>query len=153
MLFSLLKGRKRAMRADALAKKLHSNNYYDLWKEVKVLNNCKTSLPSDIEGVSGTENIAEKWHEHYQELFNCIKSEPFVLNNVDPNENLVIRPDDIFEAISMLDNNKACDMDHIYAEHLKYGSQKLCPLLSMCFTGLLIHGVLPDSLLSQLRAP
>lgn len=60
------------MRADALAKRLN-NYYYDFWKEVKVLSNCKTSLPSDI-GASGTENILEKLCKHYHELFHCIRS-------------------------------------------------------------------------------
>ena len=43
-----------------------------------------------------------------------------MLNNIDSNEKLIIRPDEILDAISMLDNNKACGMDHIHAEHYKY---------------------------------
>ena len=39
-------------------------------------------------------------------------------------------------------------MDGIFAEHLKYASRKLIPLLSLCFSGLLIHGILPDSLMA-----
>ncbi|KAM4570246.1 uncharacterized protein PAE49_009455 [Odontesthes bonariensis] len=77
------------MRADALANRLQNNDYSDFWKEVKALNNCKTSLPSDIEGVSGTDNIVEKWRKHYQELLNCIRNDPFEVNSIDSTENQV----------------------------------------------------------------
>ena len=41
----------------------------------------------------------------------------------------------------------------IYAEHIKYASGKLIPLLSMCFTGLFVHGFLPSSLMSVVLIP
>ena len=44
-------------------------------------------------------------------------------------------------------------MDGIYTEHLKYASDCLIPLLGMCFTGLFVHGVLPDSLMSVVLVP
>ena len=47
---------------------------------------------------------------------------------------------EIFEAIKSLDNNKTCGLDGIYAEHLKYASNHLIPLISMCFTCLFVHG-------------
>ena len=36
----------------------------------------------------------------------------------------------------------------IYAEHLKFCSRRILPLLAMCISALLIHGFLPDSMLS-----
>ena len=47
-----------------------------------------------------------------------------------------------------LERNKSCGMDGIYAEHLKYASTHLLDLLSLCFTSLFVHGVLPDSMIS-----
>lgn len=44
-------------------------------------------------------------------------------------------------------------MDCITAEHLKYASHKLCPLLAMCFNGCLVHGVLPNALMSVMLLP
>ena len=52
-----------------------------------------------------------------------------------------------------LADNKACGMDKITAEHLKRASSTLYPLLSICFTGFLVHGILPDSILSVLLVP
>ena len=46
------------MRADSMANKMMCNNATDFWKEVRALNNCKPSLQCNVEGISGTENIA-----------------------------------------------------------------------------------------------
>lgn len=41
-------------------------------------------------------------------------------------------------------------MDSISAEHLKFASPRLAPLLALCFTSFLVHGCLPDSIMSVL---
>ena len=62
-------------------------------------------------------------------------------------------PQDVSDAILQLADNKACGLDKIQAEHLKYASSKLFALLSICFTGFLVHGILPDSILAVLLVP
>lgn len=69
------------------------------------------------------------------------------------NESISILTHEVFDAIWKLPNNKACGMDLITAEHLKNATLRLAPLLAINFTGLLIHGILPDSMLSILLAP
>ena len=148
-----IKRHENKMRADSLARKLRDNNPYDFWKEVRVMNNCKSSLPSNIEGACEPAKIAELWREHYCNFFNCVKSNVLKVENVDSSVNMIIRSDDVYQVIGMLESNKACGIDLITAEHLKNASQRLCPLLAMCFTGFMIHGVLPDSLTSVLLVP
>ena len=60
---------------------------------------------------------------------------------------------DIESAIGQLDKNKSCGLDGIYAEHLKYCSRGILPLLAMCISALFIHGFLPDSMLSVVLVP
>ena len=141
------------MRADSLAGKLRKHSYCDFWKEVKLINNCKAPLPSNIDGTCGSENIAELWRQHYYELFNCIKNDAFIPDNVDPSENLMITPDEIQKAIINLENNKACGVDHITAEHLKHASPKVIPLLVFCFYGFFKHGILPESMIAVQLVP
>ena len=57
------------------------------------------------------------------------------------------------DAIKKLENNKSCGSDKIYAEHLKYASERLIPLLSLCFTGFFVHGFMPSSLLKVILVP
>ncbi len=49
--------------------------------------------------------------------------------------------------------NKACGPDLIVAEHLKNASQLILVLLALCLTGFLLHGLLPQSMLTVLLVP
>ena len=92
---------------------------------------------------------------HFQNLFNCLNITRTNVNNktnCDFNV-LKVTVNDIQNAINRLDNNKTCGSDEIYAEHLKYSSEKLYPLLSICFTSLFVHGYLPDTLLTVILVP
>lgn len=45
--------------------------------------------------------------------------------------------------------NKACGPEQTTAERLKYASHRISVLLARCFSGLLIHSLLPDSMFSM----
>ena len=128
----------------------NNNSHNDFWKEVRMMNNRKTSLPSNIDGVSGADEISQLWQKHYSDLFNCVKSNSYSVGSLD---NAIVSIQEVYEEVMKLGNNKACGMDNITAEHLKFASKKLYPLLAICFTGLLVHGILPDSILSVVLVP
>lgn len=52
----------------------------------------------------------------------------------------------------MISHNKASSLNHINAEPVKNGTLR-APLLSLCFTGFMMHGLLPDSMLSVMLVP
>ena len=143
---------EQAMRADLMAGELLDSNVTGFWNQVKNINRGKTSLPSNIEGVSGGENITELWRQHYAALFNCIKSEPYSSGKVEE-EMVHICPSEISQAIKQLADGKACGLDNITAEHLKLASPRVAVLLSICFTGLVTHGILPDAMLTVVLVP
>ena len=64
-----------------------------------------------------------------------------------------VLPEEVKDAIRNLDCSKSCGLDGVYAEHLKYCSECILPLLSMCFTGLLVHGILASSMISVILVP
>ena len=68
-------------------------------------------------------------------------------------EDIYVIITDIESAIGQLDKNKSCGFDGIYAEHLKYCSRRILPLLAMCISALFIHGFFPDSMLSVVLVP
>ena len=148
-----IKRNEHIMRSDSLAKKLEKNNVNDFWKEIKMMNNCKTSLPSSIDGVSGSDEISQLWQKRYTELFNCVKSNLFMVENVDFNDDVIVTHGEVYDAVLKLSDNKACGQDNITAEHLKLATKKLCPLVALCFTGFFVHGFLPPSMLSVLLVP
>ena len=142
---------EQSLRADSMAKKLLNNTYKDFWKEVKHINNCKPSLPYTVDGVSGASAIAELWRRHYSKLFNCVQTNGYQVANV---ENIdMITTHEVSQAIKNLSDNKTTGMDYISAEHLKCASSRVCTLLALCFNALIIHGFLPDSMMTVQLVP
>ncbi len=111
------------------------------------------TLPCSIEGVSGAENIAEFWRQHYTTLFNCVKSEPGKVEVDYSMDTGSITTNEVYQAIIQLKEQKTGGLDQITAEHLKFASPRLVVLLAICFTGFMIHGLLPESMLSVTLLP
>ena len=142
------------IRSNTLANKLLTNSQRDFWKEIKVTHNSKIPLPTSIESTTGKNNIANLWIHHFQSIFNCIPDSGDNLRYETIYSNgITVSPQEVQDAINQLDCNKACGLDQIYAEHLKFSDSRLYYLLSMCFIGLFVHGVLPDSLMSVVIVP
>ena len=97
------------------------------------------------------------WRSQYNDLFNCIKNYTNVhhdlYNNVCYEPDIEVSHDDITSGIEGLANNKSCGLDGVSAEHLKHSSNRIVPMLAMCFTGLFIHGMLPPSMISVVLVP
>ena len=135
-----------------MAGKLLDSNVTGFWKEVKNMNRVKTALPYNIEGVSGGENITELWRQHYAALFNWVRSKPYSTGNIEE-EVVHTSPYEISQAIRQLADSKACGLDNMTAEHLKLTSPRVAVLLSVCLTGLVTHGILPDAMLTVILVP
>ena len=143
------------LRKESLAKKLAQSNSKDFWTDINKISNSKTPLPNTIENANTPDEILNLWNGHFHKNFNCISkqtySHPFSLDT-DYN-NVKVCNSETIDAINSLDMDKSCGLDGIYAEHLKYASDKLIPLLSLCFSGMFVHGILPNSLMSVVLVP
>ena len=53
---------------------------------------------------------------------------------------IIVISDEPAIAIRKLSTGKLSGLDGIYAEHLFYCSQRFVTVLTMCFTGLFVHG-------------
>ena len=60
---------------------------------------------------------------------------------------------EVINSIKELSDNKCCGLDGIHAEHLKHCSDRIIPMLSKCFTGLFVHGTLPESMIAVVLVP
>ena len=67
-----IKRHENSLRKDSLARKLVEKKPRELWKEVKHMNASKTPLPTSIEAISGADNIAQMWRDHYSDMFNSV---------------------------------------------------------------------------------
>ena len=149
-----VKKHENTLRRESLAHKLAQCKPADFWKEIRSMNMNKTTLPSSIAGTTGGTNIAELWRQHFSQLFNCIDDDVngAILDHVFSSD-MVVTSEEVDSAINMLVNNKSCGADGLFAENMKHGGKRLNTLLAMCFTGLFVHGFLPDSMLSVVLVP
>ena len=74
-------------------------------------------------------------------------------NSVTRSVDLLVKPGEIEDSINSLSEGKSCGLDGIYAEHLKYSSLNYRLLLARCMSSLLVHGILPDTLMSVVLVP
>ena len=151
-----VKKNEAQLRKDSLAKKLSSCSSKEFWKEIQSMNNSNTPLPEVIDNVSGANDILKVWKDHYSNLFNTLRkctydSNKYILQS--SYQDVMVTIDEVKWAISKLELNKACGIDKMYAEHLKYASDRILPLLSICITSMFIHGYLPETLLSVVLVP
>jgi len=87
--------------------------------------------------MSGTDNILQMWRRHYQDLFNCVKGTNDVnslCNQIFYCNDIVVSNEDVVRAVKQLDMYKSCALDGLYAEHLKYYSNRVIPMIAMCST-------------------
>ena len=100
-------------------------------------------------------NIADMWKNHYANLFNSVNSvkyksevENAIQHGVHDNSIDIVTKTEVAKAIASLSNNKAIGPDGISAEHLKYAEESLVELLTICFNAMLVHGDLPDMMIT-----
>ena len=98
------------------------------------------------------------WRSHYQNWFTTVKSskhKTFVLDNLNnvSVDCVISSSTEVSQAIVILDNGKACGLDNIFSENLKYEGSRISVLLSLCINAFLIHGYLPSSMIDTVFVP
>ena len=78
-----IKRHENSLRKESLARKLVDKNPMEFWKEVKHMNASNAPLPTCIDGISGADNIAQMWRDHYSDIFNSVNQSIDVVYNVD----------------------------------------------------------------------
>ena len=151
-----IKRHENTLRRESLAKKLVGREPKEFWNKIKQMNSSRIPLPSCIDGISGVENIAEMWREHYSSLFNSVQLVNGVRYDYDLRSeynDVLVTSQEVEKAIRELDCNKSCGVDCIYTEHLLYSSNLLYKLLGLCMTSFMVHGFLPDDMMAVALVP
>ena len=60
--------------SQSMLSKLRRGECNDFWREIKVLNPKKKSLPLTVGGTSGESNIANLWKDHFSAIANSVGS-------------------------------------------------------------------------------
>ena len=150
-----IKRHENQLKQDAIADAMCEDGEGKFWKEIRKLSPNNVPLPTSIDGATGKKEVTDLWKDHFEKLLNCIRGESSSKLDVeikfDPS--LVIQTGEVEDAINKLIAGKSCGLDGIYAEHLKHCNIKYRSLLAQCMTSFLVHGFLPDSLMSVILVP
>ena len=102
--------------------------------------------------MSGTENIANMWKDHYSNLLNScapteemkIDMEMLTSDDQEFHKDMIVTTEEMEHAIKALKSGKSPGHDNLSSEHFKYASYNLIVILSICITCMFIHNYIPD---------
>ena len=93
-------------------------------------------MPTSINGINSEQYIVNMWKQYFHDLVNCVNnsSAKNLAFDVSYNSSIKMLPEEVKYAIRNFDCNKSCGLDGTDVDHLKYCSEHILSLLSMCFT-------------------
>ena len=146
------------IKADALASDLLNKNIVQFWNQVDMQSSNKLPLANTVGGATGHNNIASMWCSHFKDLFTNVKSETdkdYALNGVSDIKKCItlFNVYEIRKVNDSLEKGKSGGLDNLSAEHLLYAGQRLDIMLSLLFNLCIVHGFLPDHLISNILIP
>ena len=154
-----LKRRQQYLLRDRLACSFAMKKKDRFWSAVKKVNKPNASLSSIVDGVSGTDNIANLFASKFGALLNKHSSSSnSILDSIQCSltdshlRSILITPEQVLEALSQLKPDKT-DPTGVSSKHLLYGSSVLAVPLSALFTSILRHGFMPDCLRDSILIP
>ena len=120
------------MRQDAIAEALCDGSDGNFWREIKKVSRNDIPLPISIDEATGKKEVVDLWKNHFEQLLNCVhgKNISELGFQCKYDNNMIISPGAIEDAINDLAVGKSCGLDGIYSEHLKYVSITYRTLLS-----------------------
>ena len=124
------------------------------------MNSCNNVQANVIDGITGQENIADYWKEHFYKILNANDYDHNLtadvsrkLQNVQHDSNMAVSAKIITEIVSKLECGKYAGPDGISAECFKFSNTKIHVLLSLLFSMCLSHGYLPSTLIKTTIVP
>ena len=159
LLLRQCKQAKDSKVADSLASKFLHKNKKSFWSEVKKITyKANDIIATDINGVSGENEICDMWKNHFRSLLNSSRDnsnkpvvEDYVNNNCNTYDPFVM--DDVLSAIQGLKKGKTPGSDGLSGEHFIYAHDSLYVHILILINAMLVHGFLPDDLMTTIIIP
>jgi exonuclease III len=149
-----------SMRADAYANSLSANDYGKFWKEIKKVNNAKTTkFANSVAGCHGDEDITEMWKLHFHNLYNSVSDKQHkerFFNRVESlgdYELCNFNVSDILYAIGRQKRGKATGSDGIAMEALMFGGFRVLTHLSLLFNLFVKYSYVPKPFMQCIIIP
>ena len=144
---------------EAIAK----NNDRVLWDEVRKMTKTTHDLPNMMDGIAGTEEIANIFGKKYKTLYNSVSYNMQNMKNLENKIESHIRAEcnkpsktisvqEVKDAIQKLKLGKK-EENGLSTNHFVYGPDRLVVIITLLFNSMLTHGIAPDELLLGTMIP
>ena len=148
------------LKADACAKSLNLGDGSKFWRSVKRMSNGKaTKHASCVADVTGDDNIAEMWKNHFAGLYNSVTDNDFKtkfyerVTTTNYNGCLYITPQDVATSCRQQKKGKCAGPDGLHMEAFVFGCSRLYVHLSVLFNLFLSHCHLPNEFMQSVVVP
>ena len=121
--------------ANNIARGLEGNNT-KFWSEVNKKRKGHGKLPVTMQGISGTQDIAEQWSAHFKQLYNDPNHPNISSYNMETSrqQSPTVKINNIVNAIKILNKNSSQGHDGITSSHIVHAHPVLRVMLSLLFT-------------------
>ena len=142
-------------KADVLAKELSTLPLGNLLN----INQKRSPLANCVNDMTGEKETTENWKQYYSNLLDSYKGSKLkdkVLCNmkqVELSEGMIVSASQVHDCILKLEKGKTPGLDRLINEALVYAGTRLSVLLALCYSSILLHGVLPSSMIQTVMIP
>ena len=140
-----IKNQEETAQADALARDLIDKDVDNFWKTVYKMNTSSNIQANVIDGITGPDNIADYWRQHFQKILNSNDCDISLKSNImrkfegiQHNPEMVVSTNCVSQIVDNLECGKSAGPDGICAEHFYLSSSdnqfgfKSCHSTDLC---------------------
>ena len=124
-----VKKQEETAKSDALARDLSDKDVDGFWETMHKMHSHSTVQANVIYGVTGQDNIADYWRQHFQNILNAngcdeaMKDETMgKFENIQHDPDMVVLANCISQIIAKLECGKSAGPDGMYAEYLRFSN-------------------------------
>jgi exonuclease III len=160
----LLKHQHNKIRMEKMAEALVENNQRNMWKEVRKIKGKNSYLPSCVDDCMTDEGICNLFAGKYSNIYNSVpydasemsdlKSDiATLLKNNSNCTDYVINTNDVIAAVKNVKLGKDDGTEGLYSDHIINGCHRLYTMLGLLYTSMLVHGLVPSSMMLGTMVP
>ena len=131
----------------------------DFWTETRKITAKRVNPASCVDGYLSPQSISDHFANKYQDLYNCVSFDADDMNDISKmlensiselgySVDYVITASDVVAAICKLKRNKNDGGAGLSTNHLKHATPELFFHISCLFSGIVVHGSVPNDFLS-----
>ena len=152
-----VKRREQDIVNERFAQSILSHNDRDFWSEVKRIRNHRVSSSNVVDNISNAPDIAEFFADKYEDLYSCVafcatdmdsvkKDITLLCESAGYDSNCKVTFADVEAVVHRLHSGKSDGYSGLMSEHIKSACDDLFVYVALLFSGMIVHGFVPDDL-------